>query len=118
MEKTLVFVYNAKSGMFNKLTDFAHKLISPKTYACNLCTITYSEFEMKNEWKEFLESIKLPIEFLYQDELSQRFNIDNVSLPAIFVKKGNQLEISIDATTINACRSIADLKKIVLKKIT
>ena len=118
MEKSLVFVYNAKSGLFNKLTDFAHKIISPNTYACNLCAITHSEFGMRNEWKEFLDSIELPVVFLYQDGLSQQFGIDNVPLPAIFIKTGNQLELTIDATTINACRSIADLKQLILEKIS
>jgi len=31
MSKQLVFVYNADSGMFNTLTDIAHKVFSPKT---------------------------------------------------------------------------------------
>ena len=29
----LIFVYNADSGLFSSLTDFAHKSISPST--CN-----------------------------------------------------------------------------------
>lgn len=118
MEKSLVFVYNARSGLFNKLTDFAHKIISPNTYACNLCAITYSEFGMKKEWKEFLDSIDLPVAFLYEDALSQQFGIDNIPLPAIFLRHGTQLDLIIDATTINTCHSIADLKKLIIERIS
>lgn len=64
MEKTLVFVYNAKNRLFNKLSNFAHKLISPNTYACNLCAITYSEFGMRNEWKVFLNSLNFRVGFI------------------------------------------------------
>ena len=50
----LLFVYNADSGLFNTLTDIAHKMLSPKTYTCNLCAITHGLFSEKEEWKEFI----------------------------------------------------------------
>ena len=39
-ESELIFVYNAKSGMVNELLDFAHKIVSPSTYNCNLYAIS------------------------------------------------------------------------------
>ena len=36
MRKSIVFVYNADSGLFNMVTDTAHKMLSPDTYECNL----------------------------------------------------------------------------------
>ena len=41
---TLLFVYNAKSGIANVLVDISHKLLSPETYSCNLCVITHNTF--------------------------------------------------------------------------
>ena len=32
-EYTLLFVYNADSGLFNTMADIGHKLLSPETYA-------------------------------------------------------------------------------------
>ncbi len=32
MAKSIVFVYNADSGLFNALPDIAHKTFSPATY--------------------------------------------------------------------------------------
>jgi hypothetical protein len=37
----LLFVYNADSGLAAALFDSAHKLLSPQTYACNLCALTH-----------------------------------------------------------------------------
>ena len=39
MSKEYLFVYNAKSDKLHKYLDFAHKIISPKTYACDLCSL-------------------------------------------------------------------------------
>ena len=51
MNPTLIFVYNADSGLFNTLTDIAHKTFAPETYSCNLCAITFGTFGMRTEWK-------------------------------------------------------------------
>ena len=49
--KELIFIYNAKSGLVNELLDFAHKIISPETYNCNLCAITYGTFAMDKNYE-------------------------------------------------------------------
>jgi hypothetical protein len=46
-EKELIFIYNAKSGLVNEMIDFAHKIVSPETYDCNLCAISYGTFTKK-----------------------------------------------------------------------
>ena len=50
----LIFIYNAESGLFNAVSDYLHKVISPDTYACSLCQITYGNLGMKKKWKDFL----------------------------------------------------------------
>ena len=52
----LVFVYNARSGLFNALSDAAHKIFSPGTYQCNLCALTHTALGMRGEWRKFLDS--------------------------------------------------------------
>src|SRR5205085_12170638 len=89
----LIFVYNAESGLFNALSDMAHKLISPETYQCNLCALTYSAFGMRKSWKQFLETLDRPIEFLHADELKQQHGVANVALPAIFITEGRGLKL-------------------------
>jgi hypothetical protein len=118
MKPTLVFVYNADGGLFNTLTDLAHKIFSPKTYACNLCALTYSHSGMKKEWKEFLDSLDLPMEFWHRDELQTRHDMKEVPLPAIFKKVNDELEAWIDAEAINSCRTLEDLKQLITQKTT
>ena len=114
----LIFVYNADSGFFNTLTDTAHKLLSSNTYSCNLCSISHSSFGMKKEWKEFLHSIKYQLEFLHRNELSKKYNITKINLPAILIKENNSIRILIKAPYINSCKNIDDLKELINKEIT
>ena len=110
----LVFVYNADSGLFNTLSDVAHKVFSPRTYQCNLCALTHSTFSMRPEWKEFLDGLDTPLEFLHADELRARYGVADVPLPAVFKKDGGGVEVLIDAQAINACRTADDLKRLIL----
>ncbi len=110
---TIVFVYNADRGVFNTLTDIAHKIFAPETYECNLCAITYGNFSMRAEWKEFLDSLDAEFEFLHRDQLIDRYGVIDTPLPAIFIKQGEQLNPLIGSAEINACSSIAELKCLV-----
>ena len=113
---TLIFVYNADSGLVNTLLDIGHKLVSPKTYACNLCAITHSTFSMRDEWKHFVDELKQPIEFLHRDELARLYGIHGVALPAVFRKTDGGLEMWISHEEINRCHSLDDLKRLVEQK--
>lgn len=116
-EKTLVFVYNADSGLFNTLTDIAHKIFSPDTYECNLCAITYGNFGIRAEWQEFLETLHLPLEFLHRDEFEKRYKIKEPSLPAIFIQSAGGLEPFIGSAEINSCHSLDDLKILITERL-
>jgi len=116
VKPTIVFVYNADSGLFNTLTDIAHKVFAPETYECNLCAITYGNFAMRQEWKEFLETGGAELEFLHRDELAKRYGMTDVKLPAIFRKQDHALELWITAEEINACKDIDGLKSLISGK--
>jgi hypothetical protein len=109
----IIFVYNADSGVFNLLTDIAHKMFSPQTYACNLCAITHSNFGMKKEWKEYLDSLDNPLEFLHADEFKSKYQSEKVNLPAMFIEENGSLMPIASADQINESKSIEDLKSII-----
>ena len=115
---TLLFVYNADSGLFNTLTDIAHKVFSPDTYECHLCALTYGTFSIREEWRTFLESLDVGLEFLHRDEFAARYEQSNVQLPAIFILRDGQIEPAMTADTINECTTIDDLKKHILEIIS
>ena len=111
MNKRLVFVYNADSGMFNTLTDIAHKIFSPQTYSCNLCAISHSYFSERDEWKEFISALDAECEFLHRDEFEQKYKLKGNAYPAVFEKRDKQLQVYLDADAINQCASMDDLKQ-------
>jgi hypothetical protein len=117
MQPTLVFVYNADSGLFNTLTDIAHKVFAPETYSCNLCAITYGTFGMRAEWKTYLESLPANFAFLHRDELADRYPGLEAELPAIFLQEAERLVPWITAAEINACTSIEELQRLISGKL-
>jgi hypothetical protein len=117
MRHSLLFVYNADSGIFNLLTDIAHKIFAPESYSCNLCAITYGNFAIRGEWKEFLETLDADLEFLHRDEYIARYGQPESSLPAVFLKKGEALELWIAADEINRCSSVEDLKELITARM-
>lgn len=107
---SLVFVYNADSGLFNTVTDIAHKIFSPDTYACSLCQITHGNFSMREEWKEFIESLELSCDFLHKDEASELLpGFDD--FPAVFRKTGSGVELCLPSSEIDKCQSIRELQE-------
>ncbi|HEY0378358.1 MAG TPA: hypothetical protein VGC87_15690 [Pyrinomonadaceae bacterium] len=113
----LVFVYNAESGLFNTIGDMSHKIFSPETYQCNLCALTHSTLGMRKGWKQFLETLGRPSEFLHADELRGLYSVSDVPLPAVFTKEDGSLKLRVDASEIQGCRTLDDLMELVRKRL-
>ena len=111
MAKNIVFVYNADSGMFNTLTDLAHKVSSPQTYECNLCAISHSYISERSEWKDFIEGLGVECEFLHRDEFLKKYSSEEKSFPIIFELTDDELKVRLSSDQINACKSMDDLKE-------
>ena len=111
----LVFVYNADSGLFNALTDIAHKLFSPDTYQCNLCQLTHGHFTAREEWMNFLRGLDSDITFLHRDEYVKLYGKSDIDLSAIFVKDDatEQLKLWIDKTVINNIKTTDELMEMI-----
>ena len=117
MSASLIFVYNADSGLFNTITDIAHKILSPTTYTCNLCALTHGHFKVREEWVSFLETLDADCEFLHRDEFSATHGADRGDLPAIFKKTGSGLQVIVDAATLSKLDSLDELKSILLSQL-
>jgi hypothetical protein len=113
----VVFVYNADAGLFSTVSDFAHKVISPDTYSCNLCKITYGNFTMEKDWKDFLNSLDCQKEFLHRNEFRQKYpQFKDVNLPCIFISDRGQMNPIVSAEEINSVRDIGALKNLLVQK--
>ncbi|MEQ9105158.1 MAG: hypothetical protein RIE53_10720 [Rhodothermales bacterium] len=123
----LVFIYNAKSGLLNGALDFVHKIVSPDTYACSLCGLTYGPLGMKRAWADFVESLPVEVAFTYPDRMPAL--PDGQPLPALPVgvlvdkdnhkdnHKDNRCEILLSASDMNACTSLDELMARVTERL-
>jgi hypothetical protein len=114
----IVFVYNADSGPFIGLKDMLHKVISPSTYACSLCAVTYSTFGMRKEWSQFIDELDHDVSFVHKDELRSRFGIEDAALPAVFRADGEgRITEWIDAASLNDIDTLDELKSLILERL-
>lgn len=111
MKPRLQFVYNAKTGLFNKLTDFAHKAISPATYNCSLCALTHGTFTIKQEWADYIKSLPLEAAFIYRDEW--KFGADHTRYPLVALQtREDEVEVLLGARQLRALKSLQELKQV------
>ena len=107
----LLFVYNADSGLVNTVKDIGHKLFSPQTYGCYLCSLTHGTFREHNEWKEFRENASSDMVFLHRDEFEEQYG-QKMDYPVILKETGS-LEIAITKEQMASLSSLSGLIKAV-----
>ncbi len=113
----ILFVYNADAGMINSIKDFFKKAINPEEYQCNLCGLTYGNFAMKNEWKQFVNQLPYPSEFLHRDEFLEKYAVDDPKFPCAYFKRNNELKLLIPEAEMSKVPSLEALETLVTKHI-
>lgn len=104
----LLFVYNANSGKLNAFMDTLHKKLSPSTYQCSLCMLTYGSFTEMPEWKEFRETFPGEMEFLHTDEYEKLYPAQT-SYPVVLSQQDGELSTILNAEELNAMRDLQAL---------
>lgn len=105
----IIFVYNANSGFVNSILDIGHKVISPKTYECNLCNMTYGVVSEREEWKKFRESSKDELEFLHKDEFEKKYK-EKRKYPIILkINETNSLDELVSKDDLNKMKNVNEL---------
>jgi hypothetical protein len=69
----LVFVYNAKAGLAAAMMDMVHKTVSPDSYPCSLCAISYGTFSMQPRWRQWLKSLSIAQSFYHREDFCVAF---------------------------------------------
>ncbi len=114
----LIFVYNAETGLGNALLDAAHKLISPSTYECALCAITYGAVSMRREWRDYLSGLPFETQFFHRDDFQAAWPGVNAALPAIFVQTSDQpLEVLVGPPDFKTADTVAKLITLCEKRL-
>lgn len=85
--------------------------MSPKTYACNLCAITYGIFSEDKVWKQFRETSELPMDFLHKEDLKQ-YQLKNAAqyqLPVLLLEEGEKLSLLLSSEEMNSLKNASEL---------
>ncbi|WP_406660272.1 hypothetical protein V7O66_10500 [Methanolobus sp. ZRKC3] len=117
ISKKIVFVYNANSGILNMAADYIHKIVSPSTYNCRLCGLTYDNTGMKNNWKQFIAELKYQSDFLHRDEFLDKYGEIKDDLPCAYLETAGKLELFISADEMNLCNTLDELMTLVSGKV-
>jgi len=115
----LIFVYNAKSGKQNTIIDSIHKVVSPSTYNCNLCSLTFGLFNEKEQWKNFREQSNHKMEFYHIDEFQKEFSVKEASkytFPIILSEENLVLKIVVTPQRLNELKTIDLLIEEIISK--
>lgn len=111
--RSLIFVYNADSGLFNTLADIGHKMFSPQTYRCDLCMLTHGVFSEREEWREFVQDLPMESHFLHRDEFRETYPQVDQGLPAVFVEDQDGIRLCVASHTLHECNNLEDLKQLI-----
>ncbi|TLP80906.1 GTPase [Maribacter sp. ACAM166] len=115
MSKKLLFIYNANSTAGSQLLDFAHKIISPVTYDCKLCSLTFGTFTENKQWKAFRKTLLAKgydLSFLHKDEFQKSYNSKfgpAFTFPIILVETEYDLEVLVTTAKLNAMETVGEL---------
>lgn len=102
----LHFVYNADAGIAAGLRDSLHKLVSPATYPCDLCAITYGALRMDPKWKAWLNGAPFEAVFHHRHDFRAAWPAIGEPLPAIFRERNGALETLVAATDLAKLDSV------------
>jgi len=106
----LIFVYNANSGNLSGLRDTLHKVISPKSYECQLCALTYGLVSEKKAWKAFRKTSEVHMVFLHKDEFRKQYRskwLRKYDFPVILSEEDSGLEMFMNSEEIAAMKSLS-----------
>lgn len=125
-QNKLIFVYNANSGIHNSILDSAHKIISPDTYACNLCDITYGTIREDSVWRKYRKKNKkfskthnpnaIEMEFLHKNKFVKKYDSkegDTYSYPIVLAVKNNYMEVFIHTEIMDVVETSEELIELI-----
>jgi hypothetical protein len=85
----LILIYNANGGILNGAKDTIWKVLSPSTYPCSLCALTFGWVSMHGAWRRFLDSLPQTKVFHHKDDYAPAFPDLDIALPAILLAEGD-----------------------------
>lgn len=116
----LIFVYNANAGALNALLDSAHKIVSPDTYDCSLCAMTYGVFTENKAWADYRKSSNVEMDFLHKDEFLKQYRskwLPKYTFPIVLINDDSGQGVFITTEELNEIASQEDLIALVSERL-
>lgn len=107
---TWIFVYAAESGWAHAALDWAHKLVSPSTYDCALCQVTYGVFGRKAEWDQALGRLPGDKVFVHRDEFERDYPGRELVAPAVWRVEAGAWTLVVGPDDWNGIDDVAALE--------
>lgn len=107
---TLLFVYNAEEGLFAAIGDAIHKAVSPRTYPCSLCAVTYGAVRMRPDWRSHLHALPFETRFFHRPDFRRAWpELAGLALPAVLLDQGAGPRLLLDAATLDQIGDVGEL---------
>lgn len=107
MERKLIFIYNADSGLEASIKGSVQKLKTGKS-ECSLCTATWGVFNKKASWSEKEKKLKIPYKYYHRDDQStdiQGFLVQNkIALPTVLLGENGNLRQLVTNNQFDRCQ--------------
>ena len=114
----LILVYNADGGLLNAMKDTVWKAVSPSTYPCSLCALTYGFVAMHGRWRRFLDRLPQEKVFHHRDDVTRAFPGLSLALPAILIAEpGAAPRVLVSANELDALPDLAGLIALVEERL-
>ncbi|MFH6604644.1 GTPase [Maribacter algicola] len=117
--RKLIFIYNANSGLGNLILDGAHKLMSPGTYECKLCKLTFGVLTENSIWKKFRKSADFEMEFLHKDEFERLYASkfgSKFTFPIVLLEANMRLEVFVNTEEIDSLHDVESLIRLIKER--
>ena len=104
----IIFVYNADKDVLSASLGYLHKVFSPSTYPCELCSLTHSNVGERRAWSKLKAETNFEMEFIYKSEFESRFSL-NVELPVILSLNDDSPKVLMTKTDFTGIKSPDEL---------
>ncbi len=113
----LIFVYNANAGIAAGIMDSIHKTLSPATYPCSLCAITYGAVRMNPRWKAWLKAQPFESVFYHRPDFRAAYPEIVADLPVILVERDGRPETLVSVDEFGDAATVDELIALIEKRL-
>jgi hypothetical protein len=114
----LVFVYNANAGIAAGIMDSIHKTLSPATYLCSLCAITYGAVRMEPNWKAWLKAQSFESVFYHRPDFRAAYPDLEVDLPVVLIERDGTVMPLVRADEFSNAPNVGALIALIESRLT